>query len=154
MPLDPPSEVGAMVHFNGPVYEPEFDYVRLTGQIHRVYDLMRDGQWRTLAEIEAWTRDPAASISAQLRHLRKEKFGSHNVEKRPRGDRSNGLWEYRIAPGMSDPQTRTTTCKNCERLEAIVRLAAAAPCFNAEMLPGWICECVTCMARSVLKEEA
>ena len=42
------------------------------------------------------TDDPHASISAQLRHLRKEKFGSYNIEKRPRGDRSNGLWEYRL----------------------------------------------------------
>ena len=88
--------------FDGPAYDPEHDKLRLTGQIERVYLAMKDGRWRTLSEIEHITRDPAASISAQLRHLRKEKFGSHEVEKRARGDRSRGLWEYRLcAPAYS-----------------------------------------------------
>lgn len=82
--------------FDGPEYVPAFDKARLTGQILRVYNLMIDGHWRTLDEIAQATRDPHASISAQLRHLRKAKFGSHTVDKRPRGDRSRGLWEYRL----------------------------------------------------------
>ncbi len=72
--------------FNGSCYDPEFDQDRLTGQIRRVYVLMIDGQWRTLDEIHASTGDPPASISAQLRNLRKERFGSHIVDKRRRGD--------------------------------------------------------------------
>ena len=40
--------------------------------------------------------DPEASASAQLRHLRKPRFGSHTVEKRNRGAREFGLWEYRL----------------------------------------------------------
>lgn len=86
-------------HFDGPVYEPRFDLARLTGQIERVHGFMADGGWHTLAEIEAATGDPAASVSAQLRHLRKARFGSHTVEKRPRGDREHGLWEYRMTGG-------------------------------------------------------
>jgi len=82
--------------FNGPAYDSKFDLDRLTGQIRRVYDLMIDGKWRTLGEIEAATGDPAASISAQLRHLRKTDFGSHTVNKRSRGERKNGLWEYQV----------------------------------------------------------
>ena len=82
--------------FNGSDYVPEFDDSRLTGQIRRVYELMIDGKFRTLGEIEYITRDPQASISAQLRHLRKERFGSHIVNKRPRGDRENGLFEYQL----------------------------------------------------------
>ena len=82
--------------FNGSDYSPELDDIRLRGQIARVYDLMKDGCWRTLADIEAITRDPQASISAQLRHLRKKRFGGHEVEKRPRGDRIDGLFEYRL----------------------------------------------------------
>jgi len=82
--------------FNGSDYEPEFDDARLRGQIARVYGLMKDGLWRTLGEIETGTRDPQASISAQLRHLRKKRFGSHTVDKRPRGDRIDGLFEYRL----------------------------------------------------------
>lgn len=82
--------------FDGPVYEAVHDQARLTGQLLRVFELMHDGRWRTLAEIEAITGDPPASISAQLRHLRKRKFGSFIVDKRPRGDRAVGLWEYRL----------------------------------------------------------
>jgi hypothetical protein len=82
--------------FNGSDYDRIHDDIRLTGQIRRVFSCMEDGTWRTLDEIARETRDPAASVSAQLRHLRKERFGSHTVEKRPRGDRANGLWEYRL----------------------------------------------------------
>ena len=57
---------------------------------------MIDGEWRTLSEIEFITGDPQASISAQLRHLRKERFGGYLVELRSRGDRENGLFEYRL----------------------------------------------------------
>lgn len=84
--------------FNGPVYDHDADHARLTGQLKRVYDCMADGQWRTLAEIEAVTGDPPASISAQLRHLRKQRFGAFIVEKRSRGEREHGLWEYQLLP--------------------------------------------------------
>jgi hypothetical protein len=40
--------------------------------------------WLTLREIAEMTRFGEASISAQLRHLRKPKFGSWRVEKRRR----------------------------------------------------------------------
>ena len=72
------------------------DRPRLTGQIKRVYACMADGAWRTLDEIHEATGDPQASISAQLRHLRKERFGAHVVEKRHRGDPAAGLYEYRV----------------------------------------------------------
>jgi hypothetical protein len=67
---------------------------RLCGQIKRIYDLMSDGRWRSLAEIERATGDPQASISAQIRHLRKDRFGGHRVEKRRRGE--SGTWEYQV----------------------------------------------------------
>lgn len=89
-------ETPAGPHFDGPAYEPEYDHARLTGQLLRVWTLMRDGEWRTLQEIADLTGDPHASISAQLRHLRKRRFGEHTVERRIRGDRVLGLWEYRV----------------------------------------------------------
>src|SRR4051812_34643680 len=82
--------------FNGPDYDPEFDRERLTGQILRIFNLMSDGEWRTLGEIQGITGDPEASISAQLRHLRKPRFGCHTLNKRARGDRNAGLWEYQL----------------------------------------------------------
>ena len=82
--------------FNGSDYVPDFDDKRLTGQINRIYSLMVDGKWRTLEEISKLTGDGQASISAQLRHLRKERFGSHIVNKRNRGNRESGLYEYQL----------------------------------------------------------
>ena len=83
-------------YFDGCTYSKKHDLVRLNGQINRIYNLMKDGEWRTLSEIENKTNDQQASISAQLRNLRKERFGSYTVEKRPRGNRDNGLFEYRV----------------------------------------------------------
>jgi len=82
--------------FNGSDYVAEFDQARLTGQLKRVYELMIDGRWRTLSEISSITCDPEASVSAQLRHLRKPRFGSHLVYKQNRGDRERGLFEYQL----------------------------------------------------------
>lgn len=82
--------------FDGPCYDSRYDRDRLTGQIKRIFDLMKDGRWRTLKEIAAETEDPAPSVSAQLRHLRKERFGAHAVLKRRRGNPYHGVWEYRL----------------------------------------------------------
>ena len=82
--------------FNGPAYDRQHDQARLAGQLARVFVLMCDGVWRTLDEIAGLTGDPPASISAQLRHLRKERFGAHTVDRRTRGHRSSALYEYRL----------------------------------------------------------
>ena len=82
--------------FNGSDYIPTIDKARLTGQILRVYELMKDGEFRTLSQIAAGTGDPESSVSAQLRHLRKEKFGSHIVNKNRIGLRENGLFHYQL----------------------------------------------------------
>jgi len=82
--------------FDGATYERAHDKARLTGQCLRVFTAMSDGRWRTLAEIEAATGDPQASISARLRDLRKEKFGGYEVQRRARGERENGLFEYQL----------------------------------------------------------
>lgn len=79
--------------FNGPDYVPERDNTRLTGQIKDVFNCMKDGNWRTLEEIQKATRHPQTSISAQLRHLRKERFGSHVINKHHIG---GGLYKYRL----------------------------------------------------------
>lgn len=88
--------VGGAIKFNGSNYDPAHDQKRLSKQIGRVYGAMIDGGWLTLDEIHQVTGDPQASISAQLRHLRKERFGSYSVEKRHRGEKSHGLYEYRL----------------------------------------------------------
>lgn len=89
-------EAQTALDFDGPAYSPEFDRERLTGQLGRIVDTMEDQAWRTLEEIREETGDPEASISAQLRHLRKPRFGSHTVNKRRRGDPKQGIYEYQL----------------------------------------------------------
>lgn len=83
-------------HFDGATYEPEHDHERLGAQALRVWTIVSDGQWRTLAELETLTGDPQASISARLRDFRKPAFGGHAIERRRRGEAERGLFEYRL----------------------------------------------------------
>lgn len=93
--------VGKKGRYDGAAYDPAFDDKRLDKQLGRVYSAMIDGKWRTLPEIARITGDPEASISAQLRHLRKERFGSYVVDRQPRGNRSQGLFEYQLSKKVS-----------------------------------------------------
>ena len=79
------------VRFNGSDYVADRDDDRLTGQLKRIWRCMRDGTPRSLHEIATITGDPEASISAQLRHLRKPRFGGHAVTKEYQG---GGLYLY------------------------------------------------------------
>ena len=63
------------------------------------------GSWVTLEELARKTHFPEPSISAQLRHLRKEQHGGFAVEKRRRASdevlRTNArerVWEYQVKP--------------------------------------------------------
>jgi hypothetical protein len=79
--------------FDGETYDPKRDGERLSGQLERVYHLMKDGKWRTLAMIASDAEGTEASVSARLRDLRKSKYGRHVVLRRHiRG----GLWQYKL----------------------------------------------------------
>ena len=78
----------------------------------RIFKAIKDCSWNTLVEIQDLTVDPQASISAQLRNLRKERFGSYLIEKRYRGDRLNGLWEYRLIVESKDNQLELGVVEN------------------------------------------
>lgn len=79
--------------FEGPDLKAH-DHRRLKGQLDRVRDLMIDGRWRGLAEIAKLTGDPVASVSAQLRHLRKARFGGYTVNRSYVGDA--GFYIYQV----------------------------------------------------------
>lgn len=104
-------------------------------QLRTIRDLMlaaaRRGAWLTLGEIGGLTEIGEASVSAQLRHLRKLRHGRHRVEKRvrparpimaseDRGRRAVGkrpsaaaptIWEYRVLP----PTGRGVSARASER---------------------------------------
>lgn len=87
------TELSTIPERDGSTYDHARDGARLAGQHARVLAFMRDGKWRTLAEISVYTRDPESSVSARLRDLRKPKFGGHTVE---REYVQSGLHRYRV----------------------------------------------------------
>jgi hypothetical protein len=92
----------------------EYDARRLRSQREIIRDVMLSAAdcetWLTLGELRALTRYGEASISAQLRHLRKTEHGGYDVNKRHRegatpvrpgtDGRGECVWEYRITQGM------------------------------------------------------
>ena len=90
-------------HFEGDDYQHERDSERLTSQIEKIKDTMQDEQWRTLKQIASSTKAPEASVSAQLRNLRKEKHGGHKVNRK---HISNGLYRYQLILRQSTGQLR------------------------------------------------
>jgi hypothetical protein len=86
------------LNFGGVTYSPARDGERLSGALARVYSLMLDGNWRTIAEIAAACECSEAGASARLRDLRKVRwkgmYPNNGVEKQNVG---GGLWRYRLA---------------------------------------------------------
>jgi hypothetical protein len=88
----------------------EYDARRLRSQREVIRDVMLAAAecdtWLTLGELRALTHFGEASISAQLRHLRKLENGGHDVSKQRRegavvarvsaDGRGECVWEYRI----------------------------------------------------------
>lgn len=89
-PLPSPSRATA---FDGATYVPRRDYERLSGQLKAVFDLMKDGKFRTLSEISQTVEGSEAALSARLRDLRKEKYGGHQMISEYV---SRGLYRYRV----------------------------------------------------------
>ena len=87
-------------------------------QVRKQREVIRDvmlsaGQcatWLTLDELAKLTHYPPASISAQLRHLRKPSFGAYAVVKRcstvnkaMRADGFGVVWEYSVLQDQRIP---------------------------------------------------
>lgn len=79
-------------------YIATLDDPRLLPNMEQVRLLMQDQQWRTLGEIADESGLRAESVSAHIRDLRKLKNGGYVVDRRARGKRAAGLFEYRLQP--------------------------------------------------------
>lgn len=77
------------------LWEREQDRKRISAQRQAVFDLMKDGEWRTLREIEEATGYPQASISARLRDFRKRQYGGFTVWKSRSGP-GRGTYRYAV----------------------------------------------------------
>ena len=87
-----------MTTFDGDDYTHDRDYIRLSTQLDRVYKVVSDGKWYTLSEIASKTNSPEASVSAQLRNLRKAKFKEQYGDDYDivREHVSGGLYRYQM----------------------------------------------------------
>lgn len=87
------ASVGATrIAFDGVSAVP-IDAPRLAGQLAAVFELMRDGRYRSLAQIAAVVGCLETSASARLRDFRKARSGGHEVAVRYIG---NGVNEYKL----------------------------------------------------------
>jgi hypothetical protein len=121
--------------FDGAGVLSKADDSRLSKQHETIRDFMLGhGEWKTLGEIATALDYPEASVSAQLRHLRKGRFGGYFVDREHVG---NGLFRYRVRRPMSIPTasvalSRKTlhdivnACTKLETLAAIVITKALA----------------------------
>lgn len=93
--------------FDGPEYVDARDGERLTTQYDVIFDIMKDGMWRSVRLLGKKTGFPENSIQAQLRHARKKRFGSHTVNKK---HKRKGFYLYQLIVNrnnLSNPQTKT-----------------------------------------------
>lgn len=80
----------------------DVDRKRMGKILKAVHEVMADGQWWTLAEIQTSVRIWAGrsametTISARLRDLRKAEYGGYDVQRRKRESSPDGLYEYRV----------------------------------------------------------
>jgi hypothetical protein len=80
----------------GRTYDAELDGERIQRKRNKVFELMKDQAWRTLPEIQKLIGGSENGIAARLRECRQERFGSHIVNSRRRGNKKSGLWEYQL----------------------------------------------------------
>ena len=55
---------------------------KLTRDMERIFQIMLDKKPHLVSDIAKTLELPETSVSSQLRHLRKEKFGSINIQRR------------------------------------------------------------------------
>lgn len=94
--------------FNGPDLTTQ-DHKRLSTQNQVIFKYMKDGTWRTLYQISRALDYPESSVSAQLRHLRKERFGSHIVNRRRINTPSGGTYEYQLIINQNGKDSNITS---------------------------------------------
>jgi hypothetical protein len=104
--------------------------------LRRQRDVLRDvmlsagqcGAWLTLRDLSRLTHYGEASISAQLRHLRKPEYGAFVLDKRRREEEEVGriaeqgpLWEYQLRRSPRTKMRRSVLSKRL--IKGMVRAA-------------------------------
>ena len=88
-------EVVVNPDFDGDDYVADRDNARLTNQIDKVRMYMENAGYLTVKQIAADLKQPEPSVSAQIRNLRKDRFGARTVNREYRG---NGCYAFKLEP--------------------------------------------------------
>lgn len=72
------------------------DNHRLTTQYDNIFNYMKDGVYRSLYQISKNLDYPESSVSAQLRHMRKPRFGSHTINRKRIKTPTGGTYMYQL----------------------------------------------------------
>jgi transcriptional antiterminator len=81
--------------FDGDDYDSDRDKERLTKQRDKIRMYMEGRNYLTVKEVAEVLNYPENSVSAQMRNLRKEKFGGRIVHREYFG---NGLYKFKLMP--------------------------------------------------------
>jgi hypothetical protein len=87
----PPAGDSYTPQFKGDDYSPPRDRPRLSKQFDRVFAVMEDGKWHTIAGVANLTGDPAQSVARQMRYIRARP--GMKMERRHDG---GGLYAFRV----------------------------------------------------------
>ena len=96
------NEVRGQAHFDGKFCDIPKDHLRLSRQFERVRDYMSDHQFHSVQEVAQALNIPENSASAQIRNLRKARFGARVIETQRCTD--TGLFKYRMKPLPPTPK--------------------------------------------------
>ena len=81
--------------FDGDDYDSTRDKERLTKQRDKIRMYMEGRDYLTVQEVAEFFNYPENSVSAQMRNLRKKKFGGRIVDREYFG---NGLYKFKLMP--------------------------------------------------------
>ncbi len=82
--------------YDGATYVEALDHGRLKTSHDRIYELMRDGRWRTLRQIAVGGKCSEAAASARMRDFRKARFREFYGVRGMESQRQSGSWLYRL----------------------------------------------------------
>ena len=112
--------------FDGALVIPELDDERLTGQMYRIMNVLKDGREYTLKDIADLTGDPEASISADIRTWAKPRWGGYYIK--TTRITKKGLHSYRFMGKLTDEQMHMKRLRNAAKhLGSIVKVESNFP---------------------------
>lgn len=129
--------------------DPATNPVRNDTVIGRTFEVLKDGQWHTLADINNVTGDSPARIASRIRELRMPMYGNYNIDTQ---QVSAYVWKYKITnvrsvvPLQTAPQTPTPSPANPVRNTVVIPTVRFlnTQTWDVEEIPEMDCSAIKC----------